>query len=159
MLKETFNFLYFSKWFTLALYVRYSYNFSIFQDNFENQDIQSQFFHKALCIFVIFNIIVLNFSKMTSFSNICTDVLILRQNLIILLPKPTMVYLLFFLWLWGLSITGFVIKIVFTIYYLFILTNVFRQNLADFFRNVLQMLFSILSIFMFYCFVFLLLYW
>ena len=32
--------------------------------------------------------------------------------------------------------------------------NVFIQNLANFFRNVLYILFRILSIFIFYCFVF-----
>ena len=39
------------------------------------------FFTRLLCIFAIFNIIILNFAKRTSFSNICTNVLILRQNL------------------------------------------------------------------------------
>ena len=47
------------------------------------------FFTGLLCIFVIFNIIVLNFAKKASFSNICRNVFILRQNLRILLPKPT----------------------------------------------------------------------
>ena len=41
--------------------------------------------------------------------------LILRQNLRLLLPKPTMVCLLFAFWLLGLSITGFAIKIFFTL--------------------------------------------
>ena len=121
-----------------------------------------------LCISAIFSIIVLNFAKKTSFSNICRNVLILRQNLRILLPKPTLVCLLFVFWLSGFSITGFVIKIVFTlileltfiafiIYFilkLYIFINVFIQNLAKFFRNVLYILFRILSIFIFYCFVF-----
>ena len=54
------------------------------------------------------------FAKETCFSNICGNVLILRQNLITLLPKPTMFCVLFVFWLLGFSITGFVIKIVFT---------------------------------------------
>ena len=125
------------------------------------------FFTRFLCIFAIFNIIVLNFAKRTSFSNICTNVLILRQNLRNLQPKPTMVCLLLVLCLLGPSITGFVIKIVFTlilgpifitffIYFilkLYIFINVFIQNLAIFFRNVLNMFFRILLILIFYCFV------
>ena len=105
-----------------------------------------RFFTKLLCIFAIFNIIILNFATRTSFSNICTNVLILRQNLRLLLPKPTMVCLLFVFWPIGLSTTGFVIKIVFTlilglifitfiIYFilkLYIFINVFIQNLAIF---------------------------
>ena len=69
----------------------------------------------------------------------------------ILLPKPTMVCLLFVFWLLGFSTTGFVIKIVFTIileltfitfiiYFilkLYIFINVFIQNLAN--GNVLGM--------------------
>ena len=124
------------------------------------------FFARFLCIFAIFNIIILNFGKRTSFSNIYTNILILRQNLRLLLLKPTMVYLFVF-WLLGISITGFVIKIVFTlilglifitfiIYFvlkLYIFINVFIQKLAIFFRNFLYILFRILSIFMFYCFV------
>ena len=79
-----------------------------------------------------------------------------------------MVCLLFVFWQLGFSITGFVIKIFFTltleltfiafiIYFilkLYIFINVFIQNLAKFFRNVLYILFRILSIFIFYCFVF-----
>ena len=121
-----------------------------------------------LCISAIFNIIVLNFAKKTSFSNICRNVLILRQNLRILLPEPTMVCLLFVFWLLGFSITGFVIKIVLTlllepicitfiIYFilkLYIFIIEFIQNLAKIFRNVLYVLFRILSIFIFHCFVF-----
>ena len=123
-------------------------------------------FTRLLCIFAVFNIIILNFAKRTSFSNICTNVLILRQNLRPLLPKPTMAWLLVF-WLLGLSITGFVIKIVFTlilglifitfiIYFilkLYIFINVSIQNLAIFLRNILYILFKLLSIFIFYCFV------
>ena len=121
-----------------------------------------------LCISAIFNIIVLNFAKKTSFSNICRNVLILRQNLRILLPEPTMVCLLFVFWLLGFSITGFVIKIVLTlllepicitfiIYFilkLYIFIIEFIQNLAKIFRNVLYTLLRILSIFIFHCFVF-----
>ena len=121
-----------------------------------------------LCISAIFNIIVLNFAKKTSFSNICRNVLILRQNLRILLPEPTMVCLLFVFWLLGFSITGFVIKMVLTlllepicitfiIYFilkLYIFIIEFIQNLAKIFRNVLYILFRILSIFIFHCFVF-----
>ena len=121
-----------------------------------------------LCISAIFNIIVLNFAKKTSFSNICRNVLILRQNLRILLPEPRMVCLLFVFWLLGFSITGFVIKIVLTlllepicitfiIYFilkLYIFIIEFIQNLAKIFRNVLYILFRILSIFIFQCFVF-----
>ena len=111
--------------------------------------------------------IILNFAKTTSFSNICTNILLLRQNLRLLLLKPTVVCLFVF-WLLGISITGFVIKIVFTlilglifitfiIYFilkLYIFINVFIQKLAISFRNFLYILFRILSIFMFYCFVF-----
>ena len=118
------------------------------------------FFTRLLFIFAMFNIIVLNFPKRTSFSNICSNVLILRQNLRILLPKPTMVCLLFVL--------KVVIKILFTlilglifitfnihfILKLHIFVKVFTQNLAKFFRNVLYVLFRILSTFLFYCFVF-----
>ena len=49
------------------------------------------------------------------------------------------------------------IFITFIIYFILILyssINVFMQNLATFFRNALYMLFRILSIFIFYCFVF-----
>ena len=63
----------------------------------------------------------------------------------ILLPKPTMVWLLFVFWLLRFSMTGFVIIIVFTlilelifitfiIYFilkLYIFVNVFIQNLAN----------------------------
>ena len=73
------------------------------------------FFVRLLCIYVIFNIIVLNFAKKISFSNICRNVLILRQNLRNLPPKPTMICLLFVFWLLGFSIIGFVIKIIFTL--------------------------------------------
>ena len=132
-----------------------------------------RFFTRLLCISVIFNIIALNFSKKTSFSNICRNVLILRQNLRILLPKPAMVCFLFVFWQLGFSMTSFVIKMVFTlileltfiifiIYFilkLYIFITVFIQNLAKFFRIVLYILFRILSIlFIFYCFVFLPLY-
>ena len=72
------------------------------------------FFTRLLCVFAIFNIFILNFAKRTSFSNICTNILILEQNLRLLLLKPTMVCLFVF-WLLGISITGFVIKIVFTL--------------------------------------------
>ena len=116
------------------------------------------FFTRLLCIFAIFNIIVLNFAKRTSFSNISTNVLILRQNLRILPPKPNICCLWFVLRLLGRSITGFVIKIIFIlilglifitfiIYFirkLYIFINVFIQNLF------LYMLFRILPIFIFY---------
>ena len=125
------------------------------------------FFTRLLCIFAIFNMIILNFAKRTSFSNICTNILILRQNLRLLLLKPATVCLFAF-WLLGISITGFVIKIVFTlilgstfitfiIYFilkLYIFINIFIQKLAIFFWNFLYILFRILLIFMFYCFVF-----
>ena len=102
---------------------------------------------RLLCIFVIFNIIILIFAKRTSLSNICANVLILRQNLRLLLPKPTMVSLLFVFWLLGIIITDFVIKIVFTlilglifitfvicfILKLYIFMKVFIQKLAIFF--------------------------
>ena len=103
------------------------------------------FFTRLLCIFAIFNISILNFAKRISFFNICTYILILRQNLRLLLPKPTMVCLFVFCLL-GTSITGFVNKIVFTlilglsfitfiIYFilkLYIFINVFIQKLAIF---------------------------
>ena len=106
------------------------------------------FFTRISCISAIINIIVLNFTKKTSFSSICRNVLILRQNLRILLLKNTMVCLLFVFWLLGFSITVFVIKIFFTlltleltlitfiIYFilkLYIFIYVFIQNLAKFF--------------------------
>ena len=142
-------------------------NFSNFQDNFEISTSNVSLFLRLLCIFVIFNIIVLNFAKKTSFSNICRNVLILRQNLRVLLPKLTMVCLVCF-GLLRFSITGFAIKIVltlilelifihFVIYFilkLYIFINVFIQNLVIFFRNVLYILFRVSSIFIFYCFVF-----
>ena len=106
--------------------------------------------------------------KKDFFSNICRNVLILRQNLRILLPKPTMACLLLVFWLLGFSITCFVIKIFFTltleltfltfVFYfilkLYIFVNVFIQSLAKSFRNVLHILFRILLISIFYCFVF-----
>ena len=112
------------------------------------------FFVRLLCIYVIFNIIVLNFAKKISFSNICRNVLILRQNLRNLPPKPTMICLLFVFWLLGFSIIGFVIKIIFTLILeltfitfiiscickLYIFINIFTQNLAKFFGNVLYTL-------------------
>ena len=73
------------------------------------------FFPKLLCIFAIFNIIVLNFSKKTSFFNSCRNVFILRQNFNVLLPKSAMVCLLFVFWLLGFSITVFVTKTVFAV--------------------------------------------
>ena len=73
------------------------------------------FITRILCIFVIFNLITLNFVKRTSFSNIGTNILIVKQNLRPFLAKPKMVCFLFIFWLLGLSITGFVIKIVFTL--------------------------------------------
>ena len=82
------------------------------------------------------------------------------------IPKE---FVLFVFCLLGFSITGFVIKIVFTlilelifitfiIYFLiklYIYIIVFVQNLANIFLNVLYILFRILSIFIFYYFVFL----
>ena len=99
---------------------------------------------------------------------VCRNVLILRQNLRLFLPKPRIVCLFFVFWLLVFSITGFFIKIVFTlildlsfitftIYFnlkLYIFINVFIQNLAKLFRSVLYKLFRILSIFIFYYFVF-----
>ena len=74
---------------------------------------------------------------------------------------------MFVFWLLGFSITRFLIKIVFTLileltfitfvfyfilkWYIFI--NVFIKNLANIVRNVLYILFRILSIFIFCCFV------
>ena len=54
------------------------------------------FFTKLLCIFAIFTIIILNFGKKTFFLTSVENVSILKQNLKILLPKPTMVCLLLF---------------------------------------------------------------
>ena len=166
MLKKAFNSVYFSKWLIFTLYVRRGYNFS-FRTILKMSTSDVSFFTRLLCVFAIFNIIILNFAKRTSFSNICTNILILRQNLRLLLLKPTIVCLFVF-WLLGISITGFVIKIVFTlilglifitsiIYFiikLYIFINVFIQKLEIFFRNFLYILFRILSIFIFYCFVF-----
>ena len=72
---------------------------------------------------------------------------------------------MFAFWLLEFSITGFVIRIVFTLilelifitYFilkLYIFINVFIHSLANIFRDVLHILFRILSIFIFYCFVF-----
>ena len=75
---------------------------------------------------------------------------------------------MFAFWLLEFSITGSVIKINFTlilelifitliIYFilkLYIFVNVFVHNSANIFRNVLYILFRILLIFLFYCFVF-----
>ena len=85
------------------------------------------FFTRLLCIFAIFNISILNFAKRISFFNICTYILILRQNLRLLLPKPTMVCLFVFCLL-GTSITF----IIYFILKLYIFINVFIQKLAIF---------------------------
>ena len=122
-------------------------SFPFFRTILKNSTSSVSFFTRFLCIFAIFNIIVLNFAKRTSF------------------PKPAMVCLMFLFWLLvllGLSITGFVINIVFTLilglifitftFKLYIFIIVIIQNFTIFFRNVLHILFRILSIF--YCFVF-----
>ena len=122
-------------------------SFPFFRTILKNSTSSVSFFTRFLCIFAIFNIIVLNFAKRTSF------------------PKPAMVCLMFLFWLLvllGLSITGFVINIVFTLilglifitftFKLYIFIIVIIQNFTIFFRNVLYILFRILSIF--YCFVF-----
>ena len=125
------------------------------------------FFTRFLCTFALFNIIILNFAKRTSFSNICTNFLILRQNLTLLLSKPSMVCLLFVFWILRLSITGFIIKIVFTlilglifitfiidfILKLYIFINLYSK-ICNFFKECHVYTLRILSIFMFYCFVF-----
>ena len=55
------------------------------------------FFTRLLCIFAIFNIIILNFAKKkTSFYHNCRNVLILRQNLRTFLPKLVMVWFISF---------------------------------------------------------------
>ena len=125
------------------------------------------FFTRFLCTFALFNIIILNFAKRTSFSNICTNFLILRQNLTLLLSKPSMVCLLFVFWILRLSITGFIIKIVFTlilglifitfiidfILKLYIFINVYSK-ICNFFKECHVYTLRILSIFMFYYFAF-----
>ena len=102
-----------------------------------------------------------NFAKNDFFSNICTNILILRQNLRNLLPKLTVVCLLFVFWLLGLSTTDFVIKIVFTlilellfitfiIYFilkLHIFINAFIQNLGILFRNICYVSRNIVDLF------------
>ena len=102
-----------------------------------------------------------NFAKNDFFSNICTNILILRQNLRNLLPKLTVVCLLFVFWLLGLSTTDFVIKIVFTlilellfltfiIYFilkLHIFINPFIQNLGIPFRNICYVSRNIVNLF------------
>ena len=114
--------------------------FQSFRTIFKISTSDVSFFTRLLCIFAIFNMIVLNFEERTSFSNICTNILILRQNLRLLLLKPTTVCLFVF-WLLWISITGFVIKIVFTLFTLFIIyfilklyifINVFIRKLAIF---------------------------
>ena len=125
------------------------------------------FFTRFLCTFALFNIIILNFAKRTSFSNICTNFLILRQNLTLLLSKPSMVCLLFVFWILRLSITGFIIKIVFTlilglifitfiidfILKLYIFINVYSK-ICNFFKECHVYTLRILSIFMLYYFAF-----
>ena len=120
------------------------------------------FFARLLCISAIIHITVLILQKRL-FSNVCRSALILRQNLRILLPKSTMVCHLFVFWLLVFSVTGFVIKILFTpilklafiifiIYFIFklcIFINMFIQKYAMFFRNVLYILFRNLSILLF----------
>ena len=83
------------------------------------------------------------------------------------IPKEFILFVCFFLLL-VFRITAFIIKIVFTLILdltfitviicfnlkLYIFINVFIQNLANVFRNVLHIPFRILSIFIFYCFVF-----
>ena len=102
-----------------------------------------------------------NFAKNDFFSKICTNVLILRQNLRNLLRKLTVVCLLFVFWLLGLSTTDFVIKIVFTlilellfltfiIYFilkLHIFINPFIQNLGILFRNICYVSRNIVNLF------------
>ena len=102
-----------------------------------------------------------NFAKNDFFSKICTNVLILRQNLRNLLRKLTVVCLLFVFWLLGLSTTDFVIKIVFTlilellfitfiIYFilkLHIFINAFIQNLGILFRNICYVSRNIVNLF------------
>ena len=165
MLKEAFNSVYFSKWLIFTLYVRYVIIFQSLRTILKISTSDVSFFTRLFVYFCDINMIILNFAKTTSFSNICTNILLLRQNLRLLLLKPTVVCLFVF-WLLGISITGFVIKIVFTlilglifitfiIYFilkLYIFINVFIQKLAISFRNFLYILFRILSIFMFYCF-------
>ena len=106
--------------------------------------------------------------KKASFSSICRNVLILGQKPTICFTKTYNGLPLACFLASRVQIIGFVIKIVFTltleltcitfiIYFilkLFIFINVFTQNLAKFFSNVLYTLFRILSIFIFYCFVF-----
>ena len=72
-------------------------------------------FKRLLRISAIFNMIVLNFAKKTCFPSICRHVLILKQNLRFLPPKPIMVCLYKVFWLLEFSITGFGIKIVFAV--------------------------------------------
>ena len=88
--------------------------------------------------------IILNFAKRTSFSNICTNILSLRQNL-------RLVIKIVFTLILG---STFITFIIYSILKLYIFINVFIQKLAIFFRNFLYILFRILSIFMFYCIVF-----
>ena len=88
--------------------------------------------------------IILNFAKRTSFSNICTNILSLRQNLRLLIK-------IVFTLILG---STFITFISYSILKLYIFINVFIQKLAIFFRNFLYILFRILSIFMFYCIVF-----
>ena len=91
------------------------------------------FFIMLVCIFAIFNVIVLNFAKRTSFSKISTNILILRQNL----TKPTTVCPLFVLWLLGLSITGFLIKIIFTLILgLIFITYLFYPYILHFYKRI-----------------------
>ena len=51
------------------LYVRYSDNFQSFRTILKISTSDVSFFTRILCIFAIFNIIILNFAKRTSFSN------------------------------------------------------------------------------------------
>ena len=135
MLKETFNFVYFSKWLIFALYIRCSYKYM------QLHIYAFQYQCPELC-------------QRTSFSNIRANVLILGQNLRTLLPKLTMIsqlrvcyyYYYFFFLLLGLSIIGFLIKIGFIL----ILGLIFVTLLIYFILKLYILLFILYLYFIFF---------
>ena len=114
-------------------------------------------FFSSFCVF--YNIIVLNFAESTSFFITCANVLILKQNLKISIPKATRVSLCSFFLAFRAQHYCFVIKSFCTnfgtnfcnLFFMFYFQIV--QNLANSFTNVLYILLRILSISLFFCFV------
>ena len=94
LLKETFNFISLNGSY-LSSMLNSVIIFQTFRTILKISTSDVSFFLRLLSIFAIINNIALNFAKKTSFSNICTNVSIIRQNLRILVPKSTMVCLFY----------------------------------------------------------------